>query len=104
MVDGLLEEKGDEIRNMLKFKIKPTQLVSKNPRIVTLPDGPNHMNWLEVGEEKNRHGLKVAEIAYAPSFGHLYKVCWISEEELKKAEKGEKYTWQTMGFSGHSAP
>ena len=82
--------------------VVPSGLV-KNPKIVMLPDGPDHKNWIEIGD-KELHGLKIVIVSYAPNFGHLWKTGWISEEEFGKAKQGQKFQWLPQGIVGHAIP
>lgn len=82
--------------------VVPSGLI-KNPKIVMLPDGPDHKNWIEVGDKEKR-GLKIAIISYAPKFGHLWRSGWISEEEIEKAKQGKKFQWLSSQISGHAIP
>lgn len=83
----------------LNFEVKPSGLI-KNPTIVMLPDGPDHKNWIEVGE-KEECGLKVVVVAYAPSFGWLWRSGWVTEEELEKAKEDGEFYWLFAGIGGH---
>jgi hypothetical protein len=85
-----------------EFKVKPSGII-KNPTIVMLPDGVDHKNWIEVGAKEER-GLNVVIVAYHPKFGWLWQSGWITEEELEKAKKGEKFRWFSSGIAGHECP
>lgn len=85
----------------LNINVVPLGMI-KTPRIVRLPDGPDHINWIEVGKQEPR-GLECFIIGYAPYFGHLWRSGWISEEELQKARSGKKYSWISSGLGGHGS-
>lgn len=82
--------------------MKPTGFI-KNPTIVMLQPGPDHENWIEVGE-KEEHGLACVMVSYAPKFGWLYSRGWIDEEELEKAKAGKQFKWKRGIISGHMIP
>ncbi len=81
--------------------MKPTGFIL-NAKIVKLADGPDHENWLEIGE-KTKKGFKAIKVSYATNFGWIYSRGYITEENIVKAEKGEKYE-MLVSFSGHMLP
>lgn len=76
---------------------------TKKPEVVMLPDGSDHLTWLEVGKEEEK-GLTVVLVTWAPNFGHLWRSGWISREELEKAKKDGSFEWLHRGISGHGSP
>ena len=75
----------------------------KNPKIVILGDGIDHLNWLELGKKESR-GIETSHISWTPNFGHLWQSGWISEKEIEKAKKGQSFKWLHSGISGHGHP
>jgi len=75
----------------------------KKPRIVVLPDGPDHLNWLEVGK-KSKKGWECTQVSWAQNFGHLWATGWIDDENIKKARQGKPYKWLSSGIGGHGCP
>jgi len=95
--------------NPKDIKVEPSGMI-KNPRIVMLPDGPDHKNWLELGKKKpiprvdGAIGYECVHVSYAPNFGHLWASGYIDDENLAKAKKGEKFSWWKSGIAGHGSP
>jgi hypothetical protein len=85
------------------IKVKPSGMIDK-PRIVMLPDGPDHKNWIEVGKKEDKKGYKCVRVSYAPNFGHLWSSGYIDDANLVLAEKGEAYSWISSGIGGHGCP
>lgn len=81
--------------------MKPTGFI-KNPTIVKLLNGPDHENWIEVGEKEKR-GLVAIKVSYAPQFGWLYWRGWITPQELEKAKQGKKFEMLIL-YRGHMVP
>jgi len=95
--------------NPKDIKVKPLGMI-KNPRIVMLPDGPDHKNWFELGDKETIKGADGAigytcvHVSYAPDFGHLWSSGHIDDVNLALAGKGEKFSWYRSGIGGHGCP
>jgi len=91
------------------IKVEPSGLI-KNPRIVMMKDGPDHKNWIELGEKKaipeveGKFGYYCCVVSYAPNFGHLWQTGYIDDENLAQLEKGDKFSWYKTGIAGHGCP
>ena len=102
-----IKRKGE---NMNPKKIKPeiSGIVEK-PKLVMLPDGVDHLNWIEVGKKErmstnSKIGYECCVVSYAPNFGHLWHSGRIDDENLEKAKLGKKFSWERSGISGHGCP
>lgn len=103
-----LKKQKQSLENQLSFerlnlaKENPQGFI-KNPRIEMLPDGPDHLNWLELGEKEEK-GIACTKVSWAPNFGWLWSTGWIDEMNIPKAKNGEKFQWVSSGIGGHGCP
>ena len=87
----------------LKLAQENPQGFIKTPRIELMPDGPDHVNWLELGKTEEK-GIECTKVSWAPNFGWLWGKGWINEENIAKAKKGEPWQWLSSGIGGHGSP
>jgi len=72
-------------------------------KIVIMPDGPDHLNWLELGDKEGK-GIRCVKVSWSPTFGHLWSSGWIDEENIEKARMGQEFSWRSSGIGGHGSP
>jgi hypothetical protein len=74
-----------------------------NPEVISMPNGVDHLNWIELGKQKE-NGFDCVIVSYAPAFGWLWRSGQITREEALKAGKGKKFKWTSDGLCGHGCP